>query len=459
MMDLLVSSLFSWLNIFGQPQQNLQPLKVFAWEDSAIFNLPTARQDPQTESIVQTYLQNISSQEIKTEQQGIWVQSNWITSGNEQSKKPLPAASLTKIATTLTTLHKWGAEHQFKTNIYGTGAIIDGVLNGDLIVKGSGDPLFVWEEAIALGNTLNQQGIRQVQGDILVTDKFYMNFQVRSKLTGEMLKQALDQKRWQPEVTQQYLQMPPSTRQPEIVVSGQVKAINKLPSTAKLLVTHKSLPLAEILRQMNIYSNNKMAQMLADLAGGASKIAQLTPDIAHFPATEIQLINGSGLGEENRISPRAICQMLTAIDRLLESYSLSAADLFPTAGRDRVGTMQNRNLPPGTTIKTGTLDNVSALAGVLPTSYNPEKVVGSKGLRARSPIQPQIQSQVQPKQSKVYFAIINHGPQVEYFRQQQDYFLHELAQTWEPIPSNLNLALGSPYYLGDPGRNSPEKDI
>ena len=428
MLNLITSSMIAaWLNIFGQPKQNLQPLQEFPWQNSVIFNLPTITQDPLTQSIVKTYLQNLTTQGIKPEQQGVWVQSDWTALASNQGKTPFPAASLSKIATTLTALHKWGAKHQFKTNIYGRGGVENGILTGDLIVEGSGDPLFVWEEAIALGNTLEQLGIGQVQGDILVTDKFYVNFKNKPE-AGELLKQGLNQKLWQGEVTQQYLQMPPGTKQPEIAIAGQVKAITKVPSDARLLITHKSLPLAEILRQMNIYSNNEMAQILADLAGGANKVAQAAADIAGFPSTEIHLVNGSGLGEENRISPRAICQMLMTIDRLLEEYSFSATDLFPTAGRDTVGTVKNRGLPPGTTIKTGTLDNVSALAGVMPT--------GDRG--------------------KVYFTIINYGRQVEYFRQQQDKLLNQLVQIWKLTPNNFSLAQQKNWYLGDPQRNQTQ---
>jgi len=40
------------------------------------------------------------------------------------------------------------------------------VLQGDLIITGSGDPFLVWEEVIALGNSLNQLGIKRVTGNL-----------------------------------------------------------------------------------------------------------------------------------------------------------------------------------------------------------------------------------------------------------------------------------------------------
>ena len=428
MLDFIVlgiANIAAWFSNSIAPQPDLEPLETLAWEQAAIFQLPEFERDRTSQVIIDNYLQNLTQAGFNRDLQGIWVQSGWDVSGSNLGKKPLPAASLTKIATTLAALDKWGAKHQFPTDILVTGEVNNGVVTGDLIIRGSGDPLFVWEEAIALGNALEQLGIREIQGNILVTDRFYMNFKSNSVEAGKLLQQALDRDRWESEITQQYLQMPPGTKQPVIKHQGQIESIQQVPTDAKHLVRHRSLPLAEILRQMNIYSNNKMAQMLADLVGGADMVAETSAEIAGFPTTEIKLINGSGLGEENRISPRAACQMLIAIDRLLQPSDYSATDLFPTAGRDLVGTVQGRGLPTGTTIKTGTLDNVSALAGVIPT-----------GDRAN-----------------VYFSIINYGRPVKYLRQQQDSLLNELAQPWQLKPINSNLAQENSWYLGNPARN------
>ena len=426
MLDFIVlgiTTIAAWFNNLTAPKPELVPLDLLAWEQTVVFQLPKFDRDRNSQTITDNYLQNLS-QRFDRDRQGIWVQSGWDVSASNLGTTPLPAASLTKIATTLATIDKWGAKHQFPTNIYITGEINGGVVVGDLIVRGGGDPLFVWEEAIALGNALNQLGIKEIQGNVLVTDKFYMNFESESLVAGELLQQALNKNLWISPITQQHLQMPVGTKQPEIVISGEVKAIEQIPTNATLLIRHRSLPIAEILRQMNIYSNNKMAQMLTDLIGGANMLAKTSAKIAGFPATEIKLINGSGLGEENQISPRAVCQMLMAIDRLLQPDDYSAIDLFPTAGRDIVGTVQNRGIPTGTAIKTGTLDNVSALAGVIPSD-----------------------------RQNVYFSIINYGRPVEYLRQQQDSFLNELVQPWQVKPTDSNLARENTWYLGNPQRN------
>ena len=429
LMILGVTSVAAWFSGGQSAQPVLQPLELLAWEEATVFSAPEFKRDRLSQSVINNYLQQLSDSDYDGDRQGLWVQSGWDVSASNLGNIPLPAASLTKIATTLAALERWGARHQFTTSIYVTGEIVDGVVKGDLVVEGHGDPLLVWEEAIALGNALNQLGVREIQGNILVTDRFYMNFEQDSLKSGILLRQALNYRLWHSAINQQYLRLPVGTKQPEVIVTGKVEITERVPPDAQILIRHSSLPLAEILRQMNIYSNNKMAQILTDLLGGADLVAQTSAEVASFPTTEIKLINGSGLGEANQISPRAVCQMLMAIERRLKPNKYSAMDLFPTAGRDIVGTLQGRNLPTGTAIKTGTLDRVSALAGIIPTGDRPD----------------------------VCFTMINYGRPVKYLRQQQDSLLNELVQPWQLKPNDFSLPPERKWYFGNPQRNKTNK--
>lgn len=425
MLDVIAASLFSLLwAIFPNTPEKIEPLELGAWQDSAIFNLPPTEADPMLEKIAQNYLQNLKKQGINSDRQGIWIQSDWLELVSHQADNPLSAASLTKIATTLAALGKWGAEYQFVTKLFYTGEIKDGILEGDLIVLGDGDPFFVWEEAIALGNALNQIGLRQVKGNLLINNQFYMNYESDSFKAGKLLQQSLDPKRWSAEIKQLFNSLPITTPRPQVVISGEVQLSKFAPVNPKLLLTHNSLILSDILRQMNIYSNNKMSQMLADQLGGAEEVASYAARVAGIDPTEIQLINGSGLGVENRVSPRAASQMLIAIDNLLKPNNLDVMDLFPVAGRDNVGTVENRSIPAGTAVKTGTLNQVSALAGVIRLDQD----------------------------RRIWFSLINYGWQIQYFRKQQDLFLQSLAQHWQLPPQDFSQE-STEIYLGDPERN------
>lgn len=408
MLQLFGSGLISfWLNTVGLHAKPVDALDLLALPSSPGLIL-ASDSDPAGATTVQQYLQELAASDLKMAHQGVWIQSGPILLANHQGTVPLPAASLTKIATSLAALRTWRPDHQFETLIGATGPINNGVLRGDLVVLGSGDPLFVWEEAIALGNSLNQIGIKQVTGNLIVTGNFAMNYNTNPTQAGELLKQGLNARLWSDAAAVEYMRMSPGTPHPQVVISGSVQVAKNLPIPKQiLLMRHRSLPLARLIKEMNIYSNNEMAQTLADTLGGASVVQQQAALAVGVPQPEIQLANGSGLGVENRISPRAACAMFMAIQRELLPYQLSVADLFPTSGRDHRGTLQTRRIPAATVIKTGTLRDVSALAGVMPTR--------DRGL--------------------VWFAIINRGWDVAGFRSQQDQLLQRLLQQWQVAPA------------------------
>ncbi|YAI82254.1 MAG: D-alanyl-D-alanine carboxypeptidase [cyanobacterium endosymbiont of Rhopalodia sterrenbergii] len=410
------------INVLRFNPEPLQPIMVAAWQQAKIFDVPTAP-DPIVEKIVADYLQNITALGCSLDRQGVWIQSDWAYLGQNQSNIPLSAASLTKIATSIAALETWETDHRFETLIYKAGSLKDGVLTGDLVIQGNGDPLFVSEEAITLGNHLNKLGIRQVIGNLIIVDNFSMNFKSDPKTSGELLKVGLDKSRWPRIIEQKYQTFLPNTPRPQVAIMGKVQVQSNLPEGSQLLILHQSLTLAELLKQMNLYSNNVMAESLAQSVGGAKIVAQKAARAANVPLEEIQLINGSGLGLENRISPQASVAMLIGIQKKLKGNPLNVTDIFPMAGRDTTGTVKLRNLPDGVAVKTGTLAQVSALAGVISTK----------------------------ERGQVWFSIINHGYNIDRFRVEQDRLLQRLADHLQL--TNVSSTQQTKPYLGNPQRN------
>lgn len=358
---------------------------------------------------VETYLAQLAGRGFSPAAQGVWLQmedpspqrDRILVLGQHQGSTPLPAASLTKVATTLAALQHFGPQHRFVTTWLATGPLTaEGVLQGDLWVLGGEDPLFVWEEAFSVGNLLNAHGIRQVRGDLVVVGRFYMNFSRDVAQSGSLLRQGLDARRWSPEAEVQFQTLPPGTPRPQVEILGSVRVAQQIPPGAQVLLRHESPPLIHLVKLMNLYSNNSMAEMLADAVGGANQVAQIARAITGIPAEELQLINGSGLGVENRISPRANVAMLQAIQSLLEEQGLSLADAFAVVGQD-VGVLERRLLPGILIAKSGTLRSVSTLAGVLPT-----------------------------EQGDIWFALMNGGSDLVGFRTQQGQFLSQLQSQW-----------------------------
>lgn len=399
--------------------QTLKSVDWQGWLESAwirSLSQPQRAIDPAAQTIVQTYLATLSTMGLTEQRQGVWIQTETEILAEHQGNTPLSAASLTKIATTLAALRTWEDDHQFETLVSASGTIQNGVLQGDLIIQGETDPLFVWEEAIVLANALDRLGVQRISGDLIVTPTFVMNFETDPEMAARLLQQGMNAVLWNEAAAMQYQTLPPNTARPRLVIEGGVKVLavdQAALLTTTQLIRHRSVPLVDLLRAMNTYSNNFMADVIARQIGGADVVAQTAAEAAGMPLEEVRLINGSGLGNENQISPRAVGSMLLAIQRSVASQQLNITDLFPVIGRDR-GTLRGRNIVSGAALKTGTLDDVSALAGVIPTR--------DRGL--------------------IWFSIINVGTgDLNFLHEQQDQLLQTLIQTWgSPIVSQLKLS-------------------
>ena len=80
------------------------------------------------------------------------------------SRVPLPPASVAKALTTLYALDRLGADHRFATRLVATGPVQDGVIKGDLVLAGSGDPTLDTDGLAQLAADLKAAGIRSVEG-------------------------------------------------------------------------------------------------------------------------------------------------------------------------------------------------------------------------------------------------------------------------------------------------------
>lgn len=78
-------------------------------------------------------------------------------------------ASTIKTLTTLVALHDLGPDYHWPTEIYTLGPVDDnGNLNGDLLIRGQGDPFLVEEQVRAMLKSLMQQGIQHINGNLIL---------------------------------------------------------------------------------------------------------------------------------------------------------------------------------------------------------------------------------------------------------------------------------------------------
>lgn len=377
--------------------------------------------------------------------------------------KPLNPASVIKLVTSYAGLELLGPAYVWKTEILSAAEIRGGVLRGDLVLKGSGDPKLSVERFTALVKQLRDRGLDSIHGDIVLDKSFFDGgAHDEAAFDGEALRAynvgpdplLLNFKTvrffFTPSFDNKSVSISPDITPAQLEVVNRVKptdancgewknrilldvqtinptrvkvtftgsfpnscgqrawnlalldhtrfvggvfanvwrasggrwdgAVKLLPtpSGAKLLASTESPPLADIVRDINKFSNNVMARQLfltlsaeawvgnAKETGNATRSAQVIKEWLakkNIPAPELVLENGSGLSRNERISATTLAQLLDAAWRssvmpeFMSSMSLTGLD----------GTMRRRSkgesIAGQAHIKTGTLNDARAIAG------------------------------------------------------------------------------------------------
>jgi D-alanyl-D-alanine carboxypeptidase/D-alanyl-D-alanine-endopeptidase (penicillin-binding protein 4) len=84
------------------------------------------------------------------------------------AEKPMNPASVMKLVTTYAALELLGPAYTWKTEAYAQGSLSDGVLNGDLHLKGYGDPRLTFENFWLLLRQIRAKGLREIRGDLVL---------------------------------------------------------------------------------------------------------------------------------------------------------------------------------------------------------------------------------------------------------------------------------------------------
>jgi D-alanyl-D-alanine carboxypeptidase/D-alanyl-D-alanine-endopeptidase (penicillin-binding protein 4) len=343
-----------------------------------------------------------------------------------------PASSI-KLATALVALRNFGPNHRFTTGFWTDGSFdkANGQILGNLYVTG-GDPSFHHEHAVMIARQLNSLGIRTVTGNLIVAPGFTMNFSWSARGSGESLFATLDANLRSSEATRSWnyeraalgdlssLQTVPS-----LAVLGEV-SVGPVAPGARLLLTHKSSKLTDVLKVLLCYSNNFMAERIGDSLGGKETVVRQLITTLGIPPGEIQFASLSGLGI-NRVTPRAMMKILRGLRNELQKNKLSPSDIMPVAGIDP-GTLEDRFTGPawqGSVVaKTGTL---------IRTDGGASSLVGQ--MRTKNG-------------DTLLFVILNQRGNVLRFRSNQDYLVMQVqnsrggpkAFNYKPLALTMKLA-------------------
>ncbi len=396
--------------------------------------------------------------------------------------KSMNPASVMKLFTTFAGLELLGPGYAWKTEVYAGGEIRNGVLKGDLILKGGGDPKLTVERFWLLLKQLRERGLQSIQGDLVLDRSLFEDVAFDpAKFDGEPLRaynvspdplllnfktvrfsfaQSVDGKSvsispdvkpaqieiknrvklidapcgdWRERVTLDVQTV--SSTQLKISfagnyprscgektwnvslldharfvggvfaslwkdVGGDWKGAVKLTGTpldAKLIATAESPPLAEVIRDINKFSNNTMARQLFLSLAAEKSSPPATPKAAgeivkdwlrkkDIAAPELVLENGSGLSRTERASAATLGAMLDAAWR--SNVMPEFISSLPLLGVD--GTLRKRargeSVAGQAHIKGGTLSDVRAIAGYVLDSSGKEWVVVMMVNHANAPL-------------------------------------------------------------------------
>lgn len=315
---------------------------------------------------------------------------------------PLIPASINKVVTIASLLEKSGDDFRYDTRIYAGGKIkSDGVVDGNIVVVGSGDPsLGVGVEPVGTDiiaecvEALRERGITCIRGDVAVDESIFTAPAVPPSWQQGDLGQAygtgchgLNYRRnasGSRSVADPAAMFADRLRAAITDAGIRLERCEDVPSRrGKLLLSHKSPPIDEIMRSCMMRSDNLYAEAflrtLALLNGKKGDTDQGTQCEADYwkrklmPMQGVTIIDGSGLSRSNRMTALFMA-------RVLEYMSGNAwfASFFPLAGQE--GTLRkflkDTPLDSYMALKTGSMNGIQCYAGyLLDDDYVPTHVV------------------------------------------------------------------------------------
>ncbi len=298
-------------------------------------------------------------------------------------------ASVEKLYTSATALLRYGADGRLTTTVLAP-AVPDatGTIAGDLVLRGGGDPTFDSRAAAALAEKLVNGGLLRVAGRVVGDESAFDAFRgppssryQTSSDVGPLSALAFDHGRTGRR--RPYFQSRPARFAAEAFAKALERRGVELAGSARAghaatgavpLSEWDSPTLAEIVRSMNVPSDNYIAETLVKALGAdfgtagstAAGAAVVRTTVARFGIAP-QVVDGSGLSRGDRTSPRQVVRLLTAMADTEAGDAFEAS--LPVAGR--TGTLSDRMRRSAARdncqAKTGTLHDVSALAGYCTT--------------------------------------------------------------------------------------------
>jgi D-alanyl-D-alanine carboxypeptidase/D-alanyl-D-alanine-endopeptidase (penicillin-binding protein 4) len=282
-------------------------------------------------------------------------------------------ASNTKLFTTSTALVRFGPTGHLPTTAWVTGTLSNGVLTGNLVLRGGGDPELDAADIELLAARVKAAGLTQVTGRLLYDESFFdakpgiPETGVSGGLGGTLT--GLEYPGGARKAAADFVD---ALRSRGVTISSQVQSGQIIQGTSTQLATVDSPTMAQLIKDTNVPSNNFFAETLlkavgAQFGGGGSTEEGLGVVRSFAAARGASLVaeNGSGLSTRDRAAPAAVGRLLVSM--LREQPAVSSAWTGSLAVAGQSGTLLKRMRGTAAAgrchAKTGTLSGVSALSG------------------------------------------------------------------------------------------------
>ncbi len=294
-------------------------------------------------------------------------------------------ASNEKLFTTSTALLRFGPQARLVTWVLRSGTVdADGRLDGDLVLRGAGDPTLSHGGIVRLARAIRRAGVRHVTGAV-VGDESRFDLRRGGPRTGWAQDADIGGVLGALTVDRGFAKgagpglagardLAHALRSVGVTVTGRTRT-GVTPVGARGIAHVRSPTIARLIALTNVPSDNFYAETLLKDIGATFGGAGTTPAGVAVVAAELRamgirptLADGSGLARADRTTPRQVVGLLDAMHG-----STAAADFEASlAVVGRSGTLRKRMR--GTRAagacrgKTGTLDGVSALSGLCTTA-------------------------------------------------------------------------------------------
>ena len=308
------------------------------------------------------------------------------------ARLPLRPASNEKLATTYAALTALGPSFRIETDVLGEGQQDGTTWQGNLVLKGYGDPALSFAQVNSLARQLAAAGIRHVSGRILGDESWFdahrtgLGWKAQFYLHESPALSALIVNRgWtgryettRPALTAAQL-FRQDLRRAGITVHGEA-ALGVASTDAAPLAQVQSAPLSVLVRHMDVYSDNFYAEMLLKEVGAVQgsfgsaaagiAVERRLLEEAGVPLAGVRTVDSSGLSLLDRWTSVGLATLLRTMwqDEELRPYLVAA---LPIAGK--TGTLEHRmRTGPARGLvraKTGTTSNASSLSGFVGDRY------------------------------------------------------------------------------------------